>query len=163
LKIFGATTPLALFILCAGVLSALAQGPVPSVPTNHQIMFAGNGSGTFSSQPVPFKFSAQCYGSYCVGALAFGPINAAKYVNYVTGTVVQLPQPDSYMMSLSTPQPPPGTSPPNTNIPRISCSLANHPPITQGQTNTVTVSCSAPAGTGVSNHAMVVAPSSTNN
>lgn len=146
-----------------GAISAsiLAFARTSSVSTN-QVTFKGSGSGTFNSQSSQFSFSVQCYGPNCVGALSFGGPSESSArpstVNYVMGTVTQVQQ-DTYMMALSTPQAPAGTLPP-TGVPSISCSLANTPPITQGETNTVTETCSSPLGSGVSQDAVVeVAPS----
>lgn len=165
---------IALSFVCAISASILAFGkPSPSV---NLVAFEGVGSGTFNSQQTQFIFSVRCYGVNCAGAIEFGSPSTAAAVNYVTGTVTEVQQ-DTYMMSLSTPQAPGGTLPPNgtmppspagtlppgtmppTILPVISCSLVNSPPITQGQTNTVTMNCSSPAGTGVSQNAVVVSPS----
>jgi hypothetical protein len=145
-----------LLFVCA-FTSILAFAKTPSVPAS-QVVFEGIGSGTFNSQAMQFGFSVRCYGASCVGGLAFGGSGA---VSYVTGTMTQLQQ-DTYMISLSTTQPPTGTLPP-TISPTISCSLANSPPVTQGETNTVTMTCSSPVGSGTSTDAMVevVAPGNT--
>lgn len=137
-----------LLLVCA-LTNILVFAKTPSVPAS-QVVFEGVGSGTFNSQAMQFGFSVRCYGASCVGALAFGGPNA---LSYVTGTMSQLQQ-DAYMMSVSTTQSPTGTLPP-TISPSISCSLANTPPVTQGETNTVTMTCSSPVGSGTSTDAMV--------
>ncbi len=149
-----------LLLVSAIVGSVLAYGK-PSVSAN-QITFQGNGSGTFNSQQMPFSVSVQCYGSSCVGALAFpgSSTPSPTAAIYVTGTVTQLQQ-DSYMMSVSSRQPPAGTLPP-TSASSVSCSLANTPPVVTGEANTVSMSCSSPVGTGVSHDAIVVVPSADN-
>jgi hypothetical protein len=101
---------------------------------------------------MQFGFSVRCYGANCVGALVLGGQNAAYYV---TGTVSQVQQ-DTYMISVSTPQITP-------NTPHVSCSLVNSPPMAQGETNTATMTCSSPAGTGVSHQALVEVVSPGNN
>jgi hypothetical protein len=140
----------ALLAACAVSTSVLAYGQQSSPPSN-QIMFEGVGSGTFNSHQTNFDFSVRCYGSSCVGAFVF-PKPGKSVVNYVSGTVTQL-QPGMYMMSLSTPSP--TSAPPSQTV---SCSLVNAPPVTQGETNTVTMSCSTPAGSGSSQNAVVLAP-----
>jgi hypothetical protein len=144
-----------LLLVCA-FTSILAFAKTPTVPAS-QVVFEGVGSGTFNSQAMQFGFSVRCYGASCVGALVLGGPTA---LTYVTGTVTQL-QPDTYMMSLSTIQSPTGTLPPTNSTPSISCSLANAPPVTQGETNTVTMICSSPVGSGTSTDAAVevLAPS----
>jgi|SRR5208282_1923799 hypothetical protein len=126
-----------LLLVCA-FTSVLAFAKTPAAPTN-QVWFEGVGSGTFNSKAMQFGFSVRCYGTSCVGTLDLGGTSAESYVT--TGTVTQLQQ-DSYMMSLSA-------------TPSISCSLANTPPITQGETNAVTMTCSSPAGSGTSTDATV--------
>ena len=125
------------------VLATIAFAGPTSGPTT-QVMFEGSGSGTFNAQTMQFGFSARCYGANCVGALVLGGQNAAYYV---TGTVSQVQQ-DTYMMSLSTPQI-------TSKAQHVSCSLVNTPPVTTGDTNTVTMTCSSPAGSGVSHQALV--------
>jgi hypothetical protein len=127
-------------LLVCAFTSVLAYAKTPA----NQVVFEGTGSGTFNSQAMQFGFSVRCYGANCVGALVLG---GPSTVSYVTGTVTQLQQ-DSYMVSLSTMPTASGTT-------HVSCSLANAPPITQGQTNTVTMTCSSPAGSGSSTDAMV--------
>jgi hypothetical protein len=149
---FGMTlAAVALLAACAVSTSVLAYGQQSLPPTN-QIMFEGVGSGTFNSHQMNFNFSVRCYGSSCVGAFVFAK-PGKSVVNYVTGTVTQ-PQPNMYMMSLST-RPSPTAVPPSETV---SCSLVNTPPVTQGETNTVTMSCSSPAGSGSSQNAVVLAP-----
>ncbi len=138
-----------LFVLAAPANIAFA-GPT-SAPTS-QLVFEGSGSGTFNAQVMQFGFSARCYGANCVGALVLGGQNAAYPV---TGTVSQVQQ-DTYMMAMSTSQI-------TSNAPHISCSLVNSPPLTQGDTNTVTMTCSSPAGSGVSHQALVEVVSSGTN
>ncbi len=125
-----------LLLVCA-FTSILAFAKTPAALTN-QVWFEGVGSGTFNSKAMQFGFSVRCYGASCVGTLDLGGTSAG-YVT--TGTVTQLQQ-DTYMMSLSA-------------TPSISCSLANTPPITQGETNAVTMTCSSPAGSGISTDATI--------
>jgi hypothetical protein len=133
----------AVLLVAFAVSASIAFAGTSSGPAS-QLMFEGNGSGTFNSQSMQFGFSVRCYGANCVGALVLGSQNAAYYV---TGTVSQVQQ-ETYMISLSSPQI-------TTNTPRVSCSLVNSPPMTPGETNTVTMTCSSPAGTGVSHQALV--------
>ena len=145
----------ALLAACAVSAGVLAHGQQPPISAN-QIMFEGVGSGTFNSRQMQFDFSVRCYGGNCVGGLAFAGQPGKLAVNFVSGTVTQL-QPSMYMMSLSTPLPPPAAAPPSS-AGTVSCSLVNAPPVTEGQTNTVTMSCSAPAGSGSSQNAIVLEP-----
>ncbi len=142
-----------LLLLCAVPIVLVAK-PV-SAPAG-QVVFEGTGTGVFNSQSMPFGFSVRCYSANCVGALVLG---GPTSVSYVTGTVT-LVQQDTYMMSVSTVQTATGALPP-TNGANISCSLANAPPITQGETNTVTMTCSSPAGSGTSTDATVAVVSPT--
>ncbi len=143
---------LLLSLVCA--LPILVFAKATSSPG--QILFEGTGSGTFNSQEMPFGFSVRCYGANCVGAVALG---SSSSVSYVTGTVVQVQQ-DTYMLSVSSSKVPSGTLPPSTS-PNVACSLVNAAPITSGGTNTVTMTCSSPAGSGAATDAIVdVIPSS---
>jgi hypothetical protein len=161
----------ALWAVCALSTGVLAYGQQPPI-SSKQIVFEGVGTGTFNSRTMQFDFSVRCYGDNCVGALAFATPGKSA-VNYVTGTVTQF-QPNTYvqpayMMSLSSP-PSPTTAPPPLSAPpypptappssagTVSCSLVNTPPVTDGETNNVTMTCSAPAGTGISKTAMVLVP-----
>ena len=137
---------LLLMICTFPILLSARATPSPS----GQILFEGIGSGTFNSQAMPFGFSIRCYGTNCVGAIGLGSSNT---VSYVTGTVVQVQQ-DTYMLSVSSAQTPTGTLPPSTP-PSVACSLVNTPPITSGGANTVTMTCSSPAGSGTSTDAIV--------
>jgi hypothetical protein len=150
------TAAFLLLLVCA-FTSVLAFAKTPPAPAN-QVVFEGAGSGTFNSQVMPFGFSVRCYGTSCVGALVMGSPSA---VSYVTGTVTQLQQ-DTYMMSLSSTPIANGTLPPTNGAPTISCSLANTPPITQGETNTVNMTCSSPVGNGISTDAVVEVLAPTN-
>jgi hypothetical protein len=149
----------ALICLFAFAFASIAAFANPtSAPPANQMVFEGVGTGTFNAKTMQFGFSVRCYGANCVGALVLGGPSA---VTYVTGTVTQLQQ-DSYMLSLSATPTANGTLPPTQLPPSISCSLANTPPITQGETNAVTMTCSSPAGSGISNDAVVEVLAPTN-
>jgi hypothetical protein len=147
-----------IWLLAFAFASIPAFAKPTSAPPANQMVFEGVGTGTFNARTMQFGFSVRCYGANCVGALVLGGPSA---VTYVTGTVTQLQQ-DTYMLSVSAAPTANGTLPPTGVIPPISCSLANTPPLTQGETNTVTMTCSSPAGSGISTNAMVEVVAPTN-
>lgn len=142
-------TPVIAALALAITFSAFAFAAPFSAPTT-QVMFQGTGTGTFNAKATPFAFSIRCYGTNCVGALSLGEVSD---VAYVTGTVTQV-QPETYMMSVSSTSPT-GRAFPAASPANMSCSLVNTPPIAKGDGNTVTVTCSTPAGSGSSTDATV--------
>jgi hypothetical protein len=146
----------AFLLVCTFAVSAFA---IPNIAPLNQVVFEGNGSGTFNTEAMPFGFSVRCYGSNCVGAIIMGE---ASTVSYVTGTIAVVAQ-DTYMMSLSTSPATGATTGPTVHLNSpvtVSCSLVNSPPLTQGEGNKVTMTCSTPAGSGTSADAMVEVSSS---
>ena len=139
-------------LLAVSLVSALSicASAAPSIAPLNGVVFEGNGTGTFNSQAMPFGFSVRCYGNNCVGAVLLGDANTAAYV---TGTVTVVEQ-DTYMMSVST-SPAAGGSVHFGSPVTLSCSLMNSPPIAEGESNKVTMTCSTPAGSGISSNAMV--------
>lgn len=137
---------LCLLLVPAGVMQTpKASAQQLAQPTTATVAFQGTGTATLNSKQVPFGFAIRCYGAQCAGALSFGSNSA----HYVTGTVREI-QPEMFLISVSdsaTALPSSGSS---------SCGLVNHPPVTQGQTNKVTMTCAAPALTATSNNAMVI-------
>ena len=142
IKCFFSTLSLLLMLAGAtGVQKASAQEPVQ--PLTATVAFQGSATAILGSKEMPFGFSISCYGGRCAGALSFGP-NTAQYV---TGTVRAL-LPEMFLISVSKAKGLPSST-------SMSCALVNHPPITQGQTNKVTITCAAPAFTATSDNAMV--------
>ena len=137
-------------VIAALVVAVACSTFAFAAPTN-QVMFEGNGTGTFNSRTVPFSFSIHCYGTNCVGAVSMGNNNST----YVSGTVTQVQQ-ETYMMSVSS-GPPSGIRASLAGPANMSCSLVNTPPIVKGGGNTVTITCSSPAGSGTSTDALVEA------
>jgi hypothetical protein len=134
---------LCLALLLGGILqmpTASAQQSVATVT----VAFQGTGTAVAGSKQIPFGFSIRCYDVRCFGALSFG-----ASAQYVTGTLKAL-QPEMFLISVTNS---------TTAIPfsgSSSCSLVNNPPITQGQTNKVTVTCATPAFTATSDNATVL-------
>jgi hypothetical protein len=124
-----------------GVQRASAQEPAQPLATT--VAFQGSATAILGSKEVPFGFSIRCSGGRCAGALSFGP----NTTHYVTGTVRAL-LPEMFLISVSKAKGLPSSF-------STSCAMVNHPPITQGQTNKVTITCAAPAFTATSDNAAV--------
>ena len=137
---------LSLLLMLAGAIGVQkASAQEPAQPLTATVAFQGSATATLGSKQMPFGFSIRCYGSRCAGALSFG----ANSAHYVRGTVRGL-QPEMFLISVSNSA---------TGLPSAtssSCALVNHPPITQGQTNKVTITCGAPAFTATSDNATVI-------
>lgn len=147
-------------LLAAGVVAAVilwvAHGSVTRAANNsEQIIFSdsGTGSGTFvnpstgNRESTPFGFWVWCegdstnpYQGNCQGAMYFYAFAITKHVS---GTVAETATPNSYMMSVA------------SSDGAVHCALTNTPPITKGLTNTVSVVCSAPSGSGSDKRAVV--------
>ena len=134
-----------LVMLAGATVIQRASAQEPAQPPTATVAFQGSATAILGSKEIPFGFSIRCYGGRCAGALSFGPNSA----HYVTGTVRAL-QPEMFLISVSNSA---------TGLPSAtssSCALVNHPPITQGQTNKVTITCAAPAFTATSDNATVI-------
>ena len=132
-----------LVMLAGATVIQRASAQEPAQPSTTTMAFQGSATAILGPKEIPFDFSIRCYGGRCAGALSFGP-NTAQYV---TGTVRAL-LPEMFLISVSKAKGLPSSF-------SISCALVNHPPITQGQTNKVTITCAAPAFTATSDNAAV--------
>ena len=140
------------FVLIVGVMVVLLGIPrVEALPSPSQpVVFTGMGTFTYPSvTPAnrPFGFWLWCegessnpYEGQCKGSMYFYGMRSAKAV---AGMVVEI-APNTYQITVA-----------SLLDTSIDCTLTNVPPITPGFTNTVTVSCTAPAGTGVSTMTLV--------
>jgi hypothetical protein len=146
------STLLVILAGATGVQRASAQEPAQ--PLTATVAFQGSATAilpsTLGSKEMPFGFSIQCSGGRCAGALSFGP----NTPQYVTGTVRAL-LPEMFLVSVSKARGLPSST-------SMSCALVNHPPITQGQTNKVTITCAAPAFTATSDNATVIVTAARN-
>ncbi len=109
--------------------------------SSEQVVFStSGGSGTFNGKPTGFGFWIWCegesknpYEGSCNGAMYFYALGITKHV---AGMVTETAS-DTFEMDVV-----------STKDSSVACTLTNVPPITNGQTNTVNVSCTAPKGTG---------------
>ncbi len=116
--------------------------------SSEQVVFSGTGFGSFQNTPTPFGFWIWCegdssnpYHGQCSGAMYFYALGIVKHV--VDGNITELPEGNYSITVLSTLD--------NT----VNCTLVNALPIRSGPDNTVTATCTAPAGTGTSFNAVV--------
>ncbi len=131
----------------------LARGAAASA--SEQIVFSAQNppsTGSFTVAPsgptTPFGFWIWCEasaqgGSYvgvCSGAMYFYALGIIKGV---AGNVVELSS-GAYQMTVS-----------STDGKVSSCVLTNHLPVTSGSTNTIDVTCTLPAGSGMATNAVV--------
>jgi hypothetical protein len=133
----------ATFLLgCASITWAAPQG---ADQHSEQIVFSGTGFGDFG----PFGFWIWCqdadsstpYAGECNGAMYFYALHITKGVE---GEVSEGPD-GIYTMTVNSRK---GDS--------VSCTLVNDSEeLTAGPTNSITVTCSAPAGTGTSDNAVI--------
>ncbi len=117
-----------------------APGPTARAASSGQVVFSVNvlsGFGTFAGTPTPVGFWVWCeaestnpYQGECNGSLYFYALGGPQHV---TGTIREL-APDQYQMHV-------------TSAGGFDCRLTNVLPVTSGPTNTVTLSCTSPAGT----------------
>jgi len=134
----------------AALLLCISGGTVAKAANNsEQIVFTDNGSGfgNFSGTDTPFGFWIWCegdsknpYQGACNGSMYFYALGITKHVS---GSVTETAT-DTYQMSVV-----------STVDDSISCTLTNSPPITKGRTNAVSVSCTAPSGSGADSQAVV--------
>jgi hypothetical protein len=147
---------LALSVCIAIVLSgAFNSSGTALASAKQQIVFSGTGFGTFTpsggtATPSPFGFWIWCededaanpYASFCGGSIYVYALGLTKGVFGVTSDT-GLPSGSHRIHAWS-------------RDGLINCDLVNSPPVTSGPTNTVTMTCSAPAGSGVSTNSVVV-------
>jgi len=146
---FSTRCVLLLLAVAVGVQKASAQEPAQ--PLTATVAFQGSATASLGSKEMPFGFSISCNGGRCAGALSFGP-NIAQYVR---GTVRAL-QPEMFLISVS------NSATGLLSASSSSCALVNHPPITQGQTNKVTITCAVPSLTATSDNATVIVTAARN-
>jgi len=145
-SIFTSTcVPTAIAVVLLIAPGALAQ-------SSKQIVFSGTGVFAYTTANPPdkhFGFWIWCegestnpYQGNCSGAMYFYSLmNPTKHV---AGEVTEVSE-GVYKMTVV-----------STVDGSVSCTLTNTPPVKHGPTNTVTVSCSTPAGGGSSTNAVVV-------
>jgi len=132
---------LAAVVALAVPVAILAGTPAASAARSEQVVFSGTSVGDFG--PVGFWVwcTVDSHNPYddCNGAMSFSGLQMTKHVDgYVEETAD-----DQYVMDVE------------SSDGSIDCMLTNAPPIVSGPHNTVTVTCSAPAGSGTSTNAVV--------
>ena len=130
----------------AGVILVVAPAASAQPRNAQQIVFSGVGFGTFNATPSPFGFWIWCedddadnpYAGACAGSIYVYALGLTRGVfGFVSGDG-------------------PHTMHVHSSDNAISCTLTNTLPVTRGPTNTVSMSCSSPAGSGVSTNSVVV-------
>lgn len=139
----------ALVVVCTlvGLLLVVAPAATAQPKNAEQIVFSGVGFGAFNGTPSPFGFWVWCedeeagnpYQGVCAGAIYIYALGLTRGVH---GTVSE--EDGSYTMHVA------------SSDSAIVCSLTNTLPVTRGPTNTVQMSCTAPAGSGISTNSVVV-------
>ena len=127
------------------VLLVTAPGGSAQPRSSEQVVFSGTGFGTFGGGS-PFGFWIWCeadsenpYAGECNGAMYFYGLGITKHVD---GEITE-PSEGHYVMAVE------------SRDGSVACTLANPASATRGPSNTVTVSCTKPAGTGASTNAVV--------
>ncbi len=131
-------------VLAFGVSTSIAAGA-----TSEQVVFSKTGGfGTFNGTPTPFGFWIWCesdsgnpYNTACSGSMYF---YALGIISGVHGTITEGPA-GIYTMDVS--------SAPGSSI--SHCKLTNTAPALSGPNNTIDVTCTTPAGSGVATGAIV--------
>jgi len=134
------------------MLLLIAQGaPAQSSNSSKQVVFSGGGVFSYTSANPPdkhFGFWIWCeaestnpYHGECSGAIYFYSLITAT--KHVAGGVTELSE-GIYQMTVA-----------STVDDSVSCTLTNAAPPKSGPANTVTVSCTIPAGSGSSTNAVV--------
>jgi hypothetical protein len=138
-----AASVLGLFSALTLVLLA-AVGPAASAAQHEQVVFSGEGEGSFGEVEFWIWCAVDESGNYddCSGAMTFDDVGLVRHVE---GEVTE-PEEEVYVMDVA-----------STRDGSVSCTLTNEPPITPGRTNTVVIDCSAPSGTATATDAVVVA------
>jgi hypothetical protein len=125
------------------LLAMVLSGTTASAAQHEQVVFSGEAEGSFE-----IEFWIWCAvdqsGNYddCSGSVRFDDL---QLVRHVEGEVAETGE-DVYQMDVS-----------STRDEAVSCTLTNSPPIVHGPRNTVTVDCTAPAGSAVGTDVVVVA------
>jgi len=129
-------------LFLALALLSLALGPAATAQGHEQIVFSGEGTGSVGEVEFWIWCAVDQSGNYddCNGAMRFDDIRLARHVD---GDVTELGD-DAYQMDVS------------SSDGSVACTPTNGPPITHGHTNTVDITCTAPAGSAQSTDAVVV-------
>ena len=132
------------------LLSVTTVLTAPAFAASEQVVFSGTGSGTFQNTSTPVGFWIWCqatntnpnapYVGNCNGAMYFYALNTVKHV--MEGSINEVGEGQYQIVVLSSDK-------------TVNCTLENSPPPVSGPHNTVTVSCSAPSGSGTSTSAVV--------
>lgn len=131
---------LAIGLALSLTLGALAAAAPAGAQGKEQIVFSGEGTGSFEAE-----FWIWCAvdeaGGYddCAGAMRFDDLALTRHVE---GEVSELAE-DQYQMDVS------------SRDGAVACTLTNEPPITHGPANTIDIVCSSPPGTATSTNAVV--------
>ncbi len=145
-RVFVCTAILAL----AGALSTSGTAMAGNSSGGQLVFSSAGGFGTFAHTPTPFGFwiwcqsqsSTNAYGNDCAGSMYFYALNPST--EQVAGSVTGSGS-SGYTLTVSN----------TTGSFPIACTLTNTPPPTNGPTNTVTLDCSDPGGSGVVTNAVV--------
>jgi hypothetical protein len=114
---------------------------------HEQVVFSGEADGVFGSTSTDVGFWIWCIvdeaGSYddCSGAIAIDELHLTKHVE---GDVAEIDD-DVYQMDVA------------SSDGSVACTLTNTPPIAQGPSNRVDISCTSPSGSASTTGAVVVA------
>jgi hypothetical protein len=142
---------LALAVLTIAAAAAVGIASRADAASSEQIIFSGTGFSPSTGTPFGFWIWCQSdesstpYAGECSGSMYFYSLHVTKHVEDVVE--VQEPSEGEYLMTVA------------SSDGAVSCTLENDPPPTSGPTNTVHVSCTAPASfaDGVSTNAVVQA------
>src|SRR6266511_720033 len=129
-------------LFTALAMAALAMGPAATAQGKEQVVFSGEAEGSVGEVGFWIWCAVDESGGYddCNGAMAFDDLHLTKHVE---GEVSEIAD-ETYQMDVA------------SRDGSINCRLTNQPPITHGRTNTVDITCSAPASTSQSTDAVVV-------
>jgi hypothetical protein len=129
--------------LALAVALLIVAAPAASAQGREQIIFSGEAEGSIGEVGFWVWCALDEAGAYddCNGAMRFDDIGQTKHVD---GEVSE-PDEGEYVMEVS------------SSDGSVDCTLTNTPPVTQGQTNTVDVDCTAPSGSASTSSAVVIA------
>jgi hypothetical protein len=136
-------------LLAVGVAFRASGSVAHAAQNSEQVVFSGTAAGVFNDTSTPVGFwiwceadSANSYVGECNGAMHFNGLGLTKHVIDVDGGIIELAE-GQYQITVG------------STDGSVACTLTNTLPVTQGPTNTVTVTCTSPAGTGSSTTAVV--------
>ncbi len=128
--------------------SALTATPSSAASPNQQLVFqdrAGAGFGTFAGRNTPFGFWIWCqsksnnaYGTDCAGSVYFYELRIVAGVDGEVTSFSQSGNTVSFTVTVN--------SIPNTSISNCVFSFSGN--VTQGASNSVSLSCGSPSGSG---------------